>query len=193
MRPVRLSSSTLAPVAGDINKQGVKVKEAIQNLIITAAVGLSLFGQAQAQPEKPSAGLTVVYGKWANEAQCNAGLAKSIRLEDLLANAKAHHNECVSVEGYYATRALFVNFEDTQVRHAISNRSVMDERIGIYASEAVGENLHALNKGTYLKIIGLVWNCEDLNATDVIMVLGYCHNASGPILGITGFDTAVEP
>lgn len=155
---------------------------------------LSFCGSANAQAEKPkdNQSYQLVLNKWASEKDCNPAIAKRVDMDALLANLKTYHNQCVSVDGYYLSRALFLSWEDAQVKRAASNPVVRDARIGLYASETVSTALSRLGKPAYVEVTGLVWDCQDLNGPDVIMVLGYCHYTDGPILGISGFKRATE-
>jgi hypothetical protein len=37
-------------------------------------------------------------------------------------------------------------------------------------------------------VVGELWDCDDLDGPNVLMVMGYCHYTGGPFIGVVSID-----
>lgn len=149
-------------------------------MVMTAAV----FGTAaSAQSVADAPGFDdVVLGAWSDPAKCNRESAQSVSFDAVLAEKDKLTGACIAVEGFWVSRALFGRASHGNARGSNSTRSLEGHRIGIYARDEVLE--HAPKRAKRHTIIGVVGQCET-EWPNAMMVLGYCHYTSGPILKVS--------
>jgi len=160
--------------------------------VLCLTTAFPVLAQEVQKPEDPDT-YYVLQSQWLDKAHCNPDIAQAVELERLLKRPIDYHGQCITTRGFLYGRALFLDPDDTTVKHALSNKSVAGRRLGIYASDEVMQQLRARHTPEYIEIIGLVQECQDLNGPKVIMVLGYCHYTGGPIMTINGFKVVREP
>lgn len=122
-----------------------------------------------------------------------AGAAEVTELTPLLKNPAAYKGRCVVVEGYVHARALFLSKNDVRVKYAPSSAKTEGRRLGLYGRDDVMEELHRLPKGRYVRLTGKVWDCASMMTPDTIMLMGYCHYTSGPILSVVAYEATQAP
>lgn len=121
------------------------------------------------------------------------GASEAVDLPQLLKDPAAYKGRCVIVEGYVYARALFLSKRDTQIKYAASAAALQGQRLGLYGRDNLMEGLHGLPKGRYVRLTGKVWDCESMKSPDTILLLGYCHYTSGPILSVVAYEIAPPP
>ncbi|MEZ5986580.1 MAG: hypothetical protein R3B94_11580 [Hyphomonas sp.] len=133
---------------------------------------------AQADPVK---GLTVISGAWARAESCNAGIAREMPLADLLADPDAAMGECISVEGIVHGNALFLRKSDARRKSSTWVNALAERRVGLYGQEASMESVFEADMKR-VRLVGSISDCDSLHSSDAIMLMGYCHYTTGPIL-----------
>ena len=150
-------------------------------LLSLAVLALAISPTLQAEERKDA--LRIVSGWGADPEICDGSKALFVPLNDLLAETYKYLGQCVKTEGYYRARALFLKRKDTKRKYPSQNEVSADRRLGIYANV---EQLEAMEErdGRLLTVIGQLSHCDALKSENVIMIMGYCHYTSGPIIGL---------
>jgi hypothetical protein len=128
----------------------------------------------------------IIMGYEPPEASCTAENTESVSMSALLKAPEARYGKCVSTEGYVTARALFVRKTDLDRRYPASNRYSAGRRIGLYGSDKLMAEI-ARRDWRRVRVTGLFYDCADLGAAGDL-VLGYCHYAGGPFIGMTSVD-----
>lgn len=123
----------------------------------------------------------IILFAWANPATCNADVARPVALEELLAGRPDLAGVCVAVEGYWASRALFMTARDANRAGAQTRAGLRGRRLGVYARAELLDA--APRRGARYRLIGSVGRCET-EWPDAMMVMGYCHYTGGPIIRV---------
>lgn len=158
----------------------------IQALAASILATLALNGPATAQTPEPAnqERPVVVYGMWPSVGQCTSENTTSVPFADLLRDREVHHDQCISTEAWISGRALFLDRDDIDRPRSNSSDDASGRRIGIYADEEVWGSIQNAESAR-VRIVGILWDCKDLQGPNVIMVMGYCHYTGGPIIGVS--------
>jgi hypothetical protein len=135
----------------------------------------------------------VLVNVWARSEECNPNIAAKVAFKDFLKAPENYKGKCVALRGYYFQRALFIDADDTVVQAASNSPKVAERRMGVYASDEVGQALQKLAQPEYVELVGIAANCDDLSKGNAFMVLGYCHYTQGPIIRLNSFKAMREP
>jgi hypothetical protein len=149
----------------------------------------ALIFQAKALAQEPEAqedNLVIIYGKWPAEGQCTPENTTAVTCADLLRDTTAYADRCVSTVAWLDGRALFLDRDDTSLLYSNSNAAAATRRVGLYGSESVMQKVFDTNT-TRARVVGKIWDCEDLHGENVVMVMGYCHYTGGPFIGVSEF------
>jgi hypothetical protein len=150
--------------------------------LFSLLVGVSAFSFQAAPPaaaENEPIRDVIIMNAWIDPANCNRVNAKPVTFSELTAEVDRFKGECVAVRGYRTGRALFRSARDARSHRSNTSEKLQGRRIGLYAQwELIGESSE---KATQSLFVGRVGACET-QWPDVIMVMGYCHYTSGPIL-----------
>jgi hypothetical protein len=144
--------------------------------LVWAAVS-ALPHPARAQSEATTE--DIILGAWSDPAKCNRIVAEHLQFEEVVKSGTTLQGKCVAVEGFWLDRALFGRRADANVRGSNLDPALQHNRIGIYAREEMLE--HAPKRGTHYMVVGVIGECET-EWPDAVMVMGYCHYTSGPII-----------
>jgi len=144
---------------------------------------LLLLSSVWASAQEPSDELYIVTNWQPPIEKCNKENTKTVTLETLLSSPEVYLGHCVSTEGFYRARAIFIKKRDLRRKYPASNKRNANRRVGIYANETQLEKLQK-EDGKLLKLSGVVSDCSELHGENVIMVMGYCHHTSGPFIGL---------
>jgi hypothetical protein len=129
----------------------------------------------------------IVYGRWTTPDKCNPEISTKVDIAELLNDFETYRNTCVTVAGYKGGRALFVRRVDARGRNN-SKDLYAEIRLGLYGSQPTMDALYKLAEKSQIKVTGMAWTCDDLSDENTIMVMGYCHYTSGPIIGMASFE-----
>lgn len=136
---------------------------------------------------KAEATSEVVFGRWTTPEKCNPQISSKVDIAELLNDFETYRNTCVTVAGYKGGRALFVRKVDARGRNN-SKDLYAETRLGLYGNESTMEALYKVAEKRQIKVTGMAWTCDDLSNENTMMVLGYCHYTSGPIIGMASFE-----
>lgn len=86
-------------------------------------------------------------------------------------------------EGFYLARALFTRERDLRRKYPAQNDASAARRLGVYFGQDQLAKLKR-SEGKQINLVGLISHCDSLWSENTIMVMGYCHHTSGPIIGL---------
>ena len=143
---------------------------------------------AVAEDGEEDSGNEIIAGAWSNPSGCNAENAQSVAFTTFTSDFQQLLGECVALEGYWSGRALFNIAKDAQSDRSNTVRGLQGKRVGLYAQwDLIGD---PPEKPLRYRFVGIVGDC-DTQWPGAIMVMGYCHYTSGPILLVSeAFSTA---
>lgn len=120
-----------------------------------------------------------IVNAWANAKTCDQQVAQPVTMASVIQDAEKLQDQCVIIEGYWRGRALFDTARHARSHRSMSSSKVARHRIGLYADwDKIDAPPAAPTRTGLVGILGL---CET-QWPDAIMVMGYCHYTSGPIL-----------
>lgn len=151
-------------------------------LLQSGSVGLlvALTPPAAAQPQAVSEDF--VLGAWSDPATCNINNAQSKTVSDVHRQGAALNGQCVSIDGFWMTRAIFGRASDAKKKRSNVTATLNRKRVGIYAKEDVLDR--APSKPSYVRLVGIIDQCETA-WPGAMMVMGYCHYTGGPIIKVS--------
>lgn len=132
-------------------------------------------------PPNEEGGGDIIVGAWADPAQCNRGNAQQVTIKELVAAGPDLLGRCVAVTGFWSGRAVFDQYKQAAAPRSNSAGQTEAHRVGLYARERVLQS--APRHPEPFTIVGVAGRCET-EWPNAIMVLGYCHNTSGPIVRV---------
>lgn len=150
-------------------------------LMVVTAAAFGTTASSQSVADAPSFD-DVIFGAWSDPAKCNRESAQSISFDAVLKEKDKLTGACVAVEGFWASRALFEKASHGNAKGSNSTHSLAGQRIGIYARDEILQ--HVPKRAVRYTMIGVVGQCET-EWPKAMMVLGYCHYTSGPILKVS--------
>ncbi|MBB3695880.1 hypothetical protein [Sphingomonas sp. BK580] len=150
-------------------------------LMVVTAAAIGTTASSQSVADAPGSD-EVIIGAWSDPAKCNRESAQNVSFAEVLEKRDKLTGACVAVEGFWSSRALFGKASHGNAKGSNSTRSLAGYRIGIYAREEVLQ--HAPKHAMRYRMIGVVGQCET-EWPGAMMVLGYCHYTSGPILKVS--------
>jgi hypothetical protein len=124
----------------------------------------------------------IIVGAWADPAQCNRGNSQKVAIKELVAAGHDFIGRCVAVTGFWSGRAVFDDYKSAVEPRSNSTARTEAHRVGLYARERVLQS--APRHPAPFTIVGVAGRCE-AEWPNAIMVLGYCHNTSGPIVRVS--------
>ncbi|MFT3998176.1 MAG: hypothetical protein QM667_12295 [Asticcacaulis sp.] len=117
-----------------------------------------------------------------------SGNIEVVDLSVLLEAHEVYKGRCVIVAGYYRSRALFLSWLAARRKFAGTSGDLQGQRMGLYGRDPIMEGLHRLPEGRYVRLTGKVWDCDSMRTPRTLMLMGYCHYTSGPILSVVAFE-----
>ncbi|MFN7163862.1 MAG: hypothetical protein ACK4P2_03500 [Hyphomonas sp.] len=158
-------------------------------LLATAAVTFcgAANGQSRDEPTEDQNRANVLFNWYPQEGVCTAGNAESIKLRTLLTDTAAYAGACIKTSGYVSGSALFYRRTDALRENSSSNMKSEKRRLGIYANDEVSTRVYEL-EDRKVTVVGLIGNCSELYSGGYLMVSGYCHYSTGPIIGISSIE-----
>lgn len=150
-------------------------------LMVHAAAG------AQEAERETGGDLVIMYGMWPAEGDCTPENTTPITFADLLRDKASFADKCVSTVAWLSGRALFLDRDDLNLPYSNSDKTAAARRVGLYGPEHIMGRVFNTDT-TRARVVGKLWDCEDLQGSNVVMVMGYCHYTGGPIIGVTGFQ-----
>jgi len=115
-----------------------------------------------------------------HERRCDGAVARKVPLDRVLADPNAYRGECVSVVGYWASRAAFTEPMAPPRRYSNASADVARFRIGLYLPDDALPPPEPIRA----RIVGVVSDCSCLHEAETLLVLGYCHYTGGPFLDV---------
>lgn len=144
------------------------------------ACPISVAAQVPASPNDGSG--DIVISAWADPETCNIQNATAMNVKEALSRADSLVGQCIAVDGYWSGRAVFSSASDGNQRRSNSVAALSSQRIGVYGTERM---LYiAPRKARRYKLVGIFGRCET-EWPGAMMVMGYCHYTSGPILKLS--------
>lgn len=129
-------------------------------------------------------GFTILQTWAPNQGTCTGENTTTVILTDLLENPESYFGTCIRTEGYYRARTLFPKKRYMRKKYAHSNHKNFDKKLGIYASDTQMERLDGRRRQR-VTVSGMVSDCSALTQKNTVMVMGYCHYTTGPIIGLS--------
>jgi hypothetical protein len=138
---------------------------------------------AEEEADKPA---IIITGRWPHDGACTDANTTAITFEDLLRQKDAYADKCVSTVAWINGRALFARREDAAAAGSNFTGDLSGSRMGLYGSEETMTKIWSTTS-VRARVVGILWDCQDLNGPNVIMVMGYCHYTGGPIISVASF------
>lgn len=140
--------------------------------------------------------MIVVYGPRVPPAHCSATRARPVALADFAANPDRYEGLCLRISGLLIGRMLFAN-EDEYYRRGPYENGPQDPPalrrwIGLYPSDRAYDAINRY-KASRAEVIGVAGQCRDLDAKNVIMVMGTCHYTDVPYLAVANLHATPVP
>ena len=118
-----------------------------------------------------------------SDSNCTEYTATAVDISDLSDDPNKFLHNCVKINGFYSTRALFKKESMSHYARAHYSVSLTRNRVGIYGSDKEIKKLQRF-EGREVIVTGKMNTCENLGAANT-MLFGYCHSNRGPVLILT--------
>ena len=147
--------------------------------IVLALFLIGTFAHARETDTPAAPEEVIIMSAWSDPEKCNRGSALHLTVRQAISVGASLNGQCVAVKGYWSDRALFENRRDAKQKGSQVARSLRKRRIGLYANDEILASSPDTPESYVM--IGVLGECES-QWPRALMVMGYCHYTSGPIL-----------